>query len=307
MSPLVGNQRVLLNGAPFSPLSIPNCALWLEANPAFCVLSTASYTLTGTVAQSGNTLTGVLTIFLTEVKLGDNISGGGVNGNVTAIASDTSLTLDSSATVAAGDTVTCAPVAGTSDRVTTWTDRSLAAANATRSPQTGKPTFRTGVLNSLPTIRFIGTTDALLTSVAQAQPNVVFVVGQANTTGVNSRFYDGIGGTNRQIAFVNATGPVWSLFAGLTVSSGTPNTSWHVLTAIFNGASSFLRVDGTQVIADNPSTKGVDGFTIGNHNGLANPLNGDIYAMLNYNRLLAMSEIQQIERWLGKKTGIVVA
>ena len=53
---------------PFSPLSIPGLQLWLKAD-AGLTLSTTGYAGTGTtVAQSGNTLTGVSTKFRYSVQ-----------------------------------------------------------------------------------------------------------------------------------------------------------------------------------------------------------------------------------------------
>lgn len=84
--------------------------------------SVAPFAGTGTAAQAVNTLTGVGTAFLSEVVIGDVITGTGINGTVTAIASDTSLTLSSSATAGAV-AFTITPQAA-SARVTTWADQS---------------------------------------------------------------------------------------------------------------------------------------------------------------------------------------
>lgn len=58
---------------------------------------------TGTIAISGSTVTGTGTAFLTEVNVGDLLLVDGYSGyRITAVASDTSMTISSSITVSAG-------------------------------------------------------------------------------------------------------------------------------------------------------------------------------------------------------------
>jgi hypothetical protein len=85
--------------------------------------SVAPFAGTGTVSQSGNAITGVGTAFLSEVVIGDVITGTGINGAVTSITDDTNLTLSSS-TTAGAVAFTITPQAGTA-RVTTWADQSI--------------------------------------------------------------------------------------------------------------------------------------------------------------------------------------
>lgn len=61
---------------------------------------------TGTVAQSGTTITGSGTLFLSEVNVGDRLVAVGIDGTVTVVTSDTQLTLDTSATVVSAATFT---------------------------------------------------------------------------------------------------------------------------------------------------------------------------------------------------------
>lgn len=156
---------LILRGKKFSPLSIAGLQLWLKAD-AGLTLSVAGFTGTGTtVAQAVNTLTGVATKFLSECVIGDNISGAnGLNGNVTAIASDTSLTLDSSATIGAETPYTITPVAGQSDRVSTQNDNSGKGYNGTRATQSQRPALKLGVQVGLPMLLYDGQNDSLVTA-----------------------------------------------------------------------------------------------------------------------------------------------
>jgi len=118
--------------------------------------SVTGFTGSGTASQLGNTLTGVLSAFLSEVVIGDVITGTGINGTVTAIASDTSLTLSSSATAGAVS-YTITPQASTA-RVATWTDQS---GNGRDFTQTGTARPSKQTISSYPAIVFDGVNDWL--------------------------------------------------------------------------------------------------------------------------------------------------
>ena len=62
----------------------------------------ASVPGTGTITQSGTTITGVNTLFTTECAMGDRIVGGDISGRITSVTNDGVMDLDSSATVAVG-------------------------------------------------------------------------------------------------------------------------------------------------------------------------------------------------------------
>jgi len=113
--------------------------------------SVTGFAGSGTVAQVGNDITGVGTAFLSEVVVGDVITGVGINGTVTAITDDDTLALSSSATAEAV-TYTITPQAGTA-RVTSWADQSGGSHNVTASGVT-RPSKQT--ISSYPTIVFDG-------------------------------------------------------------------------------------------------------------------------------------------------------
>ena len=59
---------------------------------------------TGLITQLGNNISGTITLFSTETKIGDRITsaGGAINGLVTSITSNILLAIDTSTTVAVG-------------------------------------------------------------------------------------------------------------------------------------------------------------------------------------------------------------
>lgn len=120
--------------------------------------STDAFSGTGMITQSGTTVSGVGTLFQSEVVVGDRIQAVGVDGIVQSIATDTSLTLDTSATVGAGVVYTITPQAGTA-RVTTWLDQSGNGNHFTQAG-TARPSKQT--ISGYPTIVFDGADDWLL-------------------------------------------------------------------------------------------------------------------------------------------------
>lgn len=147
-----GLRTILFSAKRFSPLSLPNLALWLDATVGL-TLSTTPYAGTGTVTQVGTALTGVGTAFTGEVKVGDALSGTLISGNVVSIASPTALTLDASNS-GAGAAFTITPVAGVSDRVTTWADQSGNGRNASQATAALKPSKTPAAQNGLPALLF---------------------------------------------------------------------------------------------------------------------------------------------------------
>jgi hypothetical protein len=74
---------------------------------------------------------------------------------VTAIASDTALTMDTSETQAAGQAYTVTPTTGVSERVTTAADQGSSGNNVTQATASAKPSYRpTSGPNSRPAILF---------------------------------------------------------------------------------------------------------------------------------------------------------
>lgn len=94
---------------------------------------------------------------------------------------------------------------------------------------------------------------------------------------------------------------------------GTPDTSWHVLSATFDYAGGAItgRADGTQfgtgvLTMGNTSDTDSTAIAIGSGNGLQY-WGGDIAAILIYNRTLVAAERSRVEKNLGSRWGVTVA
>lgn len=188
------------------------------------------------------------------------------------------------------------------DPVTTWTDLGALLKNLTQSTAGNKPSYRTNVINSLPVVRFDGTDDRMSTAsfTSVPQPTTFFVVVKSNNLS-KDRYFDTAG---RQLFGNDTTG--YELYAGSTLlTGGTRDTSWHVFTIIFNGASSIARKDGTSTITGNPGAAAITLLHVG-WDGLtdADDLSGDVAEIGMYNVALSASNHNALGVGLASKYGL---
>lgn len=293
-------------------------------------LSTASYAGAGTITQSTNTVTGSSTAFLSEVKVGDVLTADAgsplISGTVTAIASDTSLTLSTSATQAAGQTYKTFPQAGVTDRVSQWNDLT-GKFNFTQATASKRPALSGG------TVSFDGADDLMqadamaailsgadvpISFIVVAKPNVVTgdqdvldftKVGAGNPT-VELQI------TGSKYKWVHADDA--SAGANVVEVSGTANTSKHVQVWVYTGTAISLFIDGVVNATLNAAADdiGQQTFTSAGHAtlGARFPSNtasqwwpGTIDAVLAVNRALTAREVTQATRYFGRRAGIGVA
>lgn len=215
------------------------------------------------------------------------------------------------------------------DAVTTWADSSGNGYDLSQSVAGEKPTYKTGILNGRPVVRFDGgdhlnrdttalplRTHSLFIVFREASAVTsagVFVMKPA--TGNDYDRNDGIA-----LDTYNNTGY-------LTVSAGTPTqyttyvgstgaSPWGVYTHVLQSTTGVLYYNGSAGTPDSTfSTLDVNsagGFLVGaRYIGGAisgsNILNGDVAEIILYNTNLATDARQTVERYLGAKYGITVA
>lgn len=171
------------------------------------------------------------------------------------------------------------------DPVTTWTDLGALLKDLTQVTAGNKPSYRTNVVNSLPVVRFDGTDDRMATAsfTSVPQPTTFFIVVKSNNAS-KDRYFDSAG---RQLFGNDTSG--YEMYAGSSLlTGGTRDTSWHVFTIIFNGASSRARKDGTSTITGNPGTAAITLVYLG-WDGIVNTdnLSGDVAEFGMYNVALS--------------------
>ncbi len=193
------------------------------------------------------------------------------------------------------------------DVIGAWDDRSGKNRDVLQSTTVDKPTLRLNVRNGKPIIRFDGVSDFLQASYADiAQPYVRFVVLESD--GGNLEHIINSVDSNSAVIFVfNAAGVKFHIFAGSSIIGPLLDTNWHILTGVFNGASSSIRLDGSATLGDAGVTAIDGGATIGALNtGAGNFFGGDIAEVLDYTNINT-SEIELIEQYLSDRYGITLS
>ena len=129
--------------------------------------------------------------------------------------------------------------------------------------EVGSPTKQSGDLNGEDTIYLDGVDDAFEnSSLSWSQPNAVVIVGRhISGSGEDSRFFDSQG-SGRQILTADENGN-FGIFAGSWIEDGATDSNWHIFNPLYDGASSDLRVDGTESVSGDIGTMGLDGPVIG--------------------------------------------
>ena len=130
-----------------------------------------------------------------------------------------------------------------------------------------KPIYRaTAATNGLPSVEFVATDymDAAVGTIAQ--PDTIILIAEFPDTNQPTEHFDGV--SARQTIFTQP-GPVWWVYAGASVSTGgTPavSTGLHFVVAQFNGASSFLQIDGIKSAALSVGSGSLSPFRLGASN-----------------------------------------
>lgn len=186
-----------------------------------------------------------------------------------------------------------------------WTDSSGLGNTPTQATAAAKPTHRTNILNGLPVERFDGG-DRLTASFTLAQPVTVFVAGKRTGTGAQ-QFTDGAPGGGRMAVYYNNATGLLTIYAGGPGPIGGPalDTAWHILTVIFNGASSSMRIDGGTATTASPGTASPGGITVGSFNGsITNALVGDIAELIYYDSVLSDANLDLVGYYLHDRYGL---
>jgi hypothetical protein len=190
------------------------------------------------------------------------------------------------------------------DAVGTWPDSSGRGRDASQTTAGNKPTYKTGIVNGKPVVRFDGVDD-FLTIAREITINdfTVFVVYRTSGNDVtvssatlNNQFFAVDGSTNKY-AFFDGANPV--------VHSDTlaaSRTSWNDACAKRSGST--VSWFEKSVARNSGSANGTTRFgMIGSVSNLAYTT-GDIAEILFYNSALSDTDRQNIESYLASKYGI---
>jgi hypothetical protein len=183
------------------------------------------------------------------------------------------------------------------DVVGTFPDQSGNGRNLTQATAAKKPLYKTNVKNGYPTVRFDGSDDYLQGAFGAtiAQPITYFIAFRAITVGPNEYIMAGDDITNR-VGLLIVTGGWWGIYAGAgLVSTTVPDTNWHYIVAIFNGASSSIRLDGAAIKSGNAGANSLDGLTLGALYTGGENANIDVIVCGAYSKVVSGTELTLLE------------
>lgn len=193
------------------------------------------------------------------------------------------------------------------DPIATSPDRSGNARDLTQATAAKRPTFKTGILNGNPVMRFDGVDDRLVSpAFTLAQPNTVFVVASTTNAGTGQRFIaDGVNGSGRNAVYVTAQ--KWAVYAGSTgtVSSQALSTGVHLIDYVFDNTARSLFVDSVGGTAGNAGGASLIGGVVLGDEGPTGGFNwpGDIAEYLFYNAAVSAANILLVRAYLKAKWG----
>lgn len=219
-----------------------------------------------------------------------------------------------------------------SSTITNWYDINPQASNKahlTQATTANKPTYKLKIINSLPAVKFDGTTDFMtsanfsnittgaITAFAVVKlPSTLAaqtIFDKSSTGQVNFRLNTAASGTGWQYldaagtyggsATVAASGTyIVSIVYNANSASGGGTTTSTGMSFFQNGAAV-----GQVAASSSPSTSAANQFTLGRDSGSVTFFGGHVGELIIYDRSIKREERQAIEEYLGKKWGIIVA
>lgn len=211
------------------------------------------------------------------------------------------------------DTGRTTPVVADGNAIAGVTDLGSGARHLSQSNAARRPLYKTAAgIWTRSFARFDGSDDSMVTgSQTLNQPNTVFVVvarASIVTPGANITMFNGGVSSFGSLMVVSVTNRKWGYYAGTLVEGSVQSdTTQHVLTGIFNGASSSLRLDGSGGTT-NPGTTGnaAQAASVGANGDLAagnGQFNGDFAEILIYDSALSGANLTNVEAYLKAKWG----
>lgn len=163
--------------------------------------------------------------------------------------------------------------------------------------------------NNRSVISFDGTDwlDTIAFSSPIAQPNTIFIVGDASAIGGAERNFflqtpnlDASGDVN---SFENVSSG-WRISAGVNLTGGTEDTNVNLFEAIYNGVSSSLDINGSNVLSGNTGADPMKDMRVGNHSNGVIGLTGKIAEIIVYNALLSAGDRTLVRSYLNMRYNV---
>ncbi len=200
------------------------------------------------------------------------------------------------------DAARTTPAVANTDPVGAWADQSGQGHHLSQSTAGFRPLLELTQQNGKPSVRTDGVDDYLRATFTLIQPTQMVMVVKRGTLTI----LDGV--TINSMTVFNSGGSNYTMYAG---SNGPvvalDNTAFHVLSFLFNGATSRAAVDnGTPATGDVGAGNG-GGLTVGARGDLGVFGVNDYAEILVYNSALSSANLTALAQYLGAKYGITVS
>lgn len=196
--------------------------------------------------------------------------------------------------------------------VAAWTDRTANAYVMAQGTAGSRPTLQTNELNGHRAVRFDGTDDFLeiaSTLGVETQPFGIFGVWLMADAAKQALLQSSAtGDTGHSIA----AGGALAMNAGSEFSTAIAKARWCMTSALFNGASSALVIDGGAPVTGNPGTgtftTGTESVKMGRAGAVADYyLNGDVAAVLVSLGLWSDADLARLYGWAAHTFGLTAS
>jgi hypothetical protein len=199
--------------------------------------------------------------------------------------------------------------------VSSWADQSGNGNSFVQATSANQPAYTASdpQYNGKPSLTFVAANqnymDMLNAVPITVQPMTVYIVGHMTSDTTSTGFFDQAPGASGRMLAATGVGTYGlALYAGVTLGPAGSVAAPSVVGCVFNGASSSLLIDASQVpiITGNAGSSGMNLFEIGAVSG-AEAMNGKMCAFLIYNGAHTAAQIQQNFLFLGNVFGIAVS
>lgn len=211
------------------------------------------------------------------------------------------------------DTALTTAAASDGDPVGGWQNQNTAGDDVVQATTNAKPTLKLNIKNGMPVLRCDAGDYLQVTYAATLnQPFTVFAVAMLDPTAVDDdvayHITDSVTGTQmwlRKNPF--STPDTWQIRTSAALAGDTADSNWNIWTAVFNGASSKIYINGTLQNSGNAGTDNPGGLTVGARlDGAAGWL-GDIGDIAIVPGSLSAADLNQALAYLSTRWAITVA
>ena len=186
------------------------------------------------------------------------------------------------------------------NRISQWSDLSGLGHHLNQATTTAQPSLEDGSSNQ-PSVLFDGLAHYMRTgSFTLLKPTTIVLVAKTVAWSLNTAWFDGLNLNSGQLYEATST-PTLALYAGSTAAANSDATvgSYHVVTAVFNGASSSLIVNNGIPTTGNSGAGGdMGGLNLGSYNSPTGVSNTQFKAIAMFSSAKSQKQIDEIVKWM---------